>query len=344
MTCACSPAACRCCRWPPAPPAAQSARTGRPPGRHRRAVMGEPESCIQIDRIATRRVHDDYTIDFEMAAASRSTATRCPNRCSGPRLRGALRLPDQHRASCAASTSITVLHDPAAGPTRRRAAGSASSCRRCELERASRRTGSLPLSALITCAATRSPMTLSVVRHMSRKRSTPRIRPMPSGGTPTMPRISAITGSEPPGTPGGADAGEDADQHHEQLLGQASGRRRRTGRGTAPSRPRTSRCRSGWRWRRWSARSARSCGGSLSSVSATRSAVGSVALDDGGRERHHARLARLAEEGERALAARRTRAAPGRRRTSGWPSASSTTPTIGGELDQQVPAELRRRG
>ena len=52
-----------------------------------------------------------------------------------------------------------------------------------------------------TTAATRSPVTLSVVRHMSRKRSTPRIRPMPSGGTPTMPRIIAITGSEPAGTP-----------------------------------------------------------------------------------------------------------------------------------------------
>jgi RNA polymerase sigma factor (sigma-70 family) len=53
----------------------------------------------------------------------------------------------------------------------------------------------------ITTAAAKSPLTLSVVRHMSKNRSTPRIMPMPSGGTPTMPRISAITGSEPAGTP-----------------------------------------------------------------------------------------------------------------------------------------------
>jgi RNA polymerase sigma factor (sigma-70 family) len=53
----------------------------------------------------------------------------------------------------------------------------------------------------MTTAAARSPLTLSVVRHMSRNRSTPRIMPIPSGGTPTMPRIRATTGSEPAGTP-----------------------------------------------------------------------------------------------------------------------------------------------
>jgi RNA polymerase sigma factor (sigma-70 family) len=53
----------------------------------------------------------------------------------------------------------------------------------------------------MTTAAAKSPLTLSVVRHMSRKRSTPSMMPIPSGGTPTMPRISAITGSEPAGTP-----------------------------------------------------------------------------------------------------------------------------------------------
>jgi RNA polymerase sigma factor (sigma-70 family) len=53
----------------------------------------------------------------------------------------------------------------------------------------------------ITTAAARSPLTLRVVRHMSRNRSTPRIIPIPSGGTPTMPRINATTGSEPAGTP-----------------------------------------------------------------------------------------------------------------------------------------------
>ena len=35
---------------------------------------------------------------------------------------------------------------------------------------------------------------------------------------PTLARISAITGSEPAGNAGGADAAEDAHQHHDQLL------------------------------------------------------------------------------------------------------------------------------
>src|SRR5690606_1319679 len=50
-------------------------------------------------------------------------------------------------------------------------------------------------------AMPRSPVTLTVVRHMSRKWFTPRIRPMPSGGTPTIAQSSATTGSEPAGTP-----------------------------------------------------------------------------------------------------------------------------------------------
>lgn len=53
----------------------------------------------------------------------------------------------------------------------------------------------------MTTAATRSPLTFSVVRHMSRNLSTPKMMPIPSGGTPTMPRINATTGSEPAGTP-----------------------------------------------------------------------------------------------------------------------------------------------
>jgi RNA polymerase sigma factor (sigma-70 family) len=53
----------------------------------------------------------------------------------------------------------------------------------------------------MTTAAAKSPLTFNVVRHMSRNRSTPKMMPMPSGGTPTMPRISATTGSEPAGTP-----------------------------------------------------------------------------------------------------------------------------------------------
>jgi RNA polymerase sigma factor (sigma-70 family) len=53
----------------------------------------------------------------------------------------------------------------------------------------------------MTTAAARSPLTFNVVRHMSRNRSTPKMIPIPSGGTPTMPRINATTGSEPAGTP-----------------------------------------------------------------------------------------------------------------------------------------------
>src|SRR5690606_9933391 len=57
-------------------------------------------------------------------------------------------------------------------------------------------------SPLDTIAAMpRSPVTLTTVRDMSRKWFTPRIRPMPSGGTPTIAQISATTGSEPEGTP-----------------------------------------------------------------------------------------------------------------------------------------------
>src|SRR5690606_37341398 len=52
--------------------------------------------------------------------------------------------------------------------------------------------GTSPASASprdTTLAIIRSPVTLIVVRHMSSSRSTPRIRPMPSGGTPIMPQI-----------------------------------------------------------------------------------------------------------------------------------------------------------
>jgi len=39
--------------------------------------------------------------------------------------------------------------------------------------------------ALTSLAITKSPDTFKVVLHISRKRSTPSIKPMPSGGTPT---------------------------------------------------------------------------------------------------------------------------------------------------------------
>ena len=72
--------------------------------------------------------------------------------------------------------------------------------------------------AEITCAATRSPMTFSVVRHMSRKRSTPSTRAIACGSIPTIARISATTGSEPAGHARSADAAEDADEHDHHLL------------------------------------------------------------------------------------------------------------------------------
>jgi hypothetical protein len=131
-----------------------------------------------------------------------------------------------------------------------------------------------------TAASIRSPVTFRVVRHMSRKRSTPRIRPMPSGGTPTITADQRDHRQRAGGHAGGADAAQDADQHHRDLLLPGSDRRRRTGPGTAPSRPRTRRCRSGWRWRRRSARSARSSSAGAASPRQTRSDTGNVALLD----------------------------------------------------------------
>ena len=131
-----------------------------------------------------------------------------------------------------------------------------------------------------TTAAARSPVTLSVVRHMSRKRSTPRMRPMPSGGTPTMPQDHRDHRQRARRHARGADAAEDAHPSTITLLRRAQARRRRTAPGTARSRLRTARCRSGWRSRRRSARSARSCAAASGSVSATRSEIGRVALDD----------------------------------------------------------------
>ena len=43
-------------------------------------VVGEPVSCIQTTRIQTTRVHDDRTIDFNMAGGTIYRNT-LPNRC-----------------------------------------------------------------------------------------------------------------------------------------------------------------------------------------------------------------------------------------------------------------------
>ena len=43
-------------------------------------VLGEPVDCITISRIRTTRVHDDYTIDFELPGKEIYRNT-LPNRC-----------------------------------------------------------------------------------------------------------------------------------------------------------------------------------------------------------------------------------------------------------------------
>src|SRR5699024_11004735 len=57
-----------------------------------------------------------------------------------------------------------------------------------------------------TCAVTTSLPTLTVVRAMSRIRSTPMMMPMPSAGTPKVASSPAIIGNEPPGMPDTATA------------------------------------------------------------------------------------------------------------------------------------------
>ena len=46
------------------------------------AAVGEPVNCIQTSRISTTRVHDDYTIDFEMLDNTIYRNT-LPIRCGG---------------------------------------------------------------------------------------------------------------------------------------------------------------------------------------------------------------------------------------------------------------------
>ncbi|MXO59085.1 hypothetical protein GRI89_05970 [Altererythrobacter salegens] len=45
-------------------------------------VVGEPVECIQTNFIRNTRVHDDYTIDFEMTGGKTYRNT-LPNRCPG---------------------------------------------------------------------------------------------------------------------------------------------------------------------------------------------------------------------------------------------------------------------
>ena len=43
-------------------------------------VVGEPVNCVDTNRITSTRVHDDYTIDFEMAG-NRVYRNTLPSRC-----------------------------------------------------------------------------------------------------------------------------------------------------------------------------------------------------------------------------------------------------------------------
>jgi hypothetical protein len=45
-------------------------------------IAGEPEDCIQVSRIAGTRVHDDFTIDFEMSGGQVYRSS-LPGRCPG---------------------------------------------------------------------------------------------------------------------------------------------------------------------------------------------------------------------------------------------------------------------
>jgi hypothetical protein len=45
-------------------------------------IAGEPENCIQTSRIAGTRVHDDFTIDFELTGGNVYRNT-LPGRCPG---------------------------------------------------------------------------------------------------------------------------------------------------------------------------------------------------------------------------------------------------------------------
>src|SRR5687768_7446671 len=58
-----------------------------------------------------------------------------------------------------------------------------------------------PSERATNAVAVRSPHTFTVVRDMSRMRSTPRMIAMPSGGTPNIARMPTRSGIDPPGTP-----------------------------------------------------------------------------------------------------------------------------------------------
>ena len=45
-------------------------------------IAGEPDNCIQTSRIAGTRVHDDFTIDFELTGGQVYRST-LPGRCPG---------------------------------------------------------------------------------------------------------------------------------------------------------------------------------------------------------------------------------------------------------------------
>ena len=69
-----------------------------------------------------------------------------------------------------------------------------------------------------TRVVTTSEPTFTIVRVMSRMRSTPRMMPMPSGGMPKATSSPAISGSEPPGMRGDGDGGQHREQQQRDLL------------------------------------------------------------------------------------------------------------------------------
>lgn len=87
-----------------------SADTANPVRAPEARVVGEAENCIETRRIESTRVHDDYTIDFEMAGNTTYRNT-LPNRCAslgfnerfGYDLRGTTRL---------CSTDVIRVLDP----------------------------------------------------------------------------------------------------------------------------------------------------------------------------------------------------------------------------------------
>ena len=71
-------------------------------------ALGEPVSCINRTRIQDMHVHDDYTIDFEMAGPE-VYRTTLPNRCPGLGFEERIAYSTSVDQLCSTDT-FTVLH------------------------------------------------------------------------------------------------------------------------------------------------------------------------------------------------------------------------------------------